>query len=319
MFSQKHAGAATQPGIFGDFRALSKLRFALVVVAAVLPAAPSHAENYAFVSATGSGSACTAAAPCASVNDALANIAQPLRVICLNGSAKNEISVNYATSAVVDIDCPQGFEAQLGFDGTNTTARVRHLGFTYGGFASELFFYGNGTLILEDCVFTDATAPALDIEPNGPLNVVIRSSRISNNAAGVLFKPGAGGSIKATLDHVTITGNSGGGIKTDATNGVVNLDISDSEISNNAGNGVNAVGLTSQNMVSIRNSVIAKNGTAGVQANGANAAVLVQTTLFDQNATGATSVVGGGHISTYGNNSIVGSSGSGFTGSAPLQ
>jgi hypothetical protein len=29
--------------------------------------------------------------------------------------------------------------------------------------------------------------------------------------------------------------------------------------------------------------------------------------------------VGSGHISTYGNNSIIGSAGSGFTGTAPLQ
>jgi len=71
--------------------------------------------------------------------------------------------------------------------------------------------------------------------------------------------------------------------------------------------------------VSIKNSVIAENGSVGVQANGANAAILVQTTLFDQNASGATSVLGGGHISTYGNNSIVGSAGAGFTGTAPLQ
>jgi hypothetical protein len=47
--------------------------------------------------------------------------------------------------------------------------------------------------------------------------------------------------------------------------------------------------------------------------------VLVQTTLLDQNASGATSIVGGGRILTYGNNSIVGSSGSGFNGPASLQ
>jgi len=37
------------------------------------------------------------------------------------------------------------------------------------------------------------------------------------------------------------------------------------------------------------------------------------------NLTGATSVVAGGRVVTYGNNSIVGSSGSGFTGTASLQ
>ena len=149
---------------------------------------------------------------------------------------------------------------------------------------------------------------------------MIRNSRISNNASGMVLKPAAGGSINATLDHVTITGNTGGGIKIDTTNGPVTMDITDSVVSNNGANGINAVGNAGgQTMVSIKNSVIAKNGLVGVQANGANAGVLVQTTLLDQNVAGATSVVNGGHISTYGNNSIVGRAGSGFTGSASLQ
>ena len=40
--------------------------------------------------------------------------------------------------------------------------------------------------------------------------------------------------------------------------------------------------------------------------------MLIATTLFDQNASGATSIVGGGNIFTYGNNDVVGSLGSGF-------
>jgi hypothetical protein len=323
MLSQNPAGAATGSD-FGDIvRALAKLRFAVVVgVAAVLPAAPSHAENFAFVSASGSGVACTAAAPCAIVNTAL-NIAQPVRVICLNGTARDDTGINYiASGVVVDIDCPQGFESRLFFSpgATNATVRIRHLGFRNGGFPNEIIFQGSGTLTLEDCVFTDATGTALDIEPNGPLNLVIRNSRISNSGSGILLKPQAGGSIKATLDHVTITGNGGGGIKADATNGVVNLDVSDSEISNNAGNGINAVGAgTSQNIVSIRNSVIARNGVAGVQSNGASAGVLVATTLLDLNGTGALSVVADGNLVTYGNNNIVGLQGSSFTGTATLK
>jgi hypothetical protein len=139
--------------------------------------------------------------------------------------------------------------------------------------------------------------------------------------SGMLLKPfSSGGSIKVTLDHVTIVGNTGGGIKIDTTNGPVTVDITDSVISNNGGNGINAIGgAGGQNMVSIKNSVIAKNAAAGVQANGASAGVLIATTLLDQNVAGATTVVNNGHISTYGNNSIVGSAGSGFTGPAPLQ
>ena len=72
-------------------------------------------------------------------------------------------------------------------------------------------------------------------------------------------------------------------------------------------------------MISVKNSVIARNGQSGVAASGATAAVLVQTTLLDQNVAGATSVASGGHISTYQNNSIVGTIGSGFTGTVSPQ
>ena len=112
----------------------------------------------------------------------------------------------------------------------------------------------------------------------------------------------------------------GGGIKIDTTNGPVTVDITDSVISDNGGNGINAVGHAGgQAMVSIKNSVIAKNAVAGVQANGSNSAAMLAMTLLDTNVAGALSVVGGGHILTYGNNQIVGTQGSAFTGTAPLQ
>jgi hypothetical protein len=87
-----------------------------------------------------------------------------------------------------------------------------------------------------------------------------------------------------------------------------------------AGNGLNAVGGAGGPAIfNISRSVIAKNGTAGVQVNGATAAAMIDTTLLDSNATGATAVVAGGHILTYSNNRIVGGAGSGFTGPAALQ
>jgi hypothetical protein len=152
------------------------------------------------------------------------------------------------------------------------------------------------------------------------LNLVITNSRISNSAAGVLLKPSAGGAITATIDGLTVADNAGGGIKTDTTNGAINLAISNSTISKNAGNGLDAVGgAGGQNMLELIHDVVASNGTAGIQANGTNAGVLVNNTSILNNLTGATSVVGGGRILTYGNNSIVGSAGSGFTGTASLQ
>jgi hypothetical protein len=322
MFSETQANAAGKPGSFGDtFRALAKLPLVVVAaLAAVLAPAPSYAQYY--VSAGGGGNTCSAAAPCATIAIAIASfLPNSGTVVCLSGNAPHDAGADFSigSSVTLDIDCPLGYVQGMNIRGSGlVTLRIRHLAFIGG---SSITFGSGGTLILEDCVFTESSStPAIDLEPSAALKVVIKSSRISNNPSGILLKPAAGGSINATLDRVTIADNSGGGIKIDTTNGPVTLDIADSVVSNNGGNGINALGTgANQNIVSIKNSVIARNGVAGVQANGASAGVLVQTTLFDQNASGATSLVSGGHISTYGNNSIVGGAGSGFSGTAGPQ
>jgi hypothetical protein len=321
MFSETQVKAASKPGSVGySLRTLAKLPLVVVALAAVLTPAPSYAQRY--VSPGGSGTSCSFATPCAFIGTAVAGIGPDVgRVVCLNGgNAAGEVSFGaiYNGGVTLDIDCPLGSVQQINFSGVGVTLRIRHLAVSGG---SGITFLAGGTLILEDCIFTESSStPAIAIEPSAPLNVVIKNSRISNNPSGILLKPAAGGSINATLDHVTIADNSGGGIKIDTTNGPVTMDVADSVVSNNGGNGINALGTgANQNIVNIKNSVIAKNGVAGVQANGASAGVLVQTTLFDQNASGATSLVSGGHISTYGNNSIVGGAGSGFSGTAGLQ
>jgi hypothetical protein len=275
----------------------------------------------------------TAAQPCATVGQALIVIGNTNGgvVSCIGGTGpiNDTGGIGLTASLELTIDCPGGTFLgdgvnvnDLEFDAANLTLKIRHLTFNLANTASgapAILVLGSGNLILEDCVFENGSRAALNITPNGPLNLVITNSRISNSGAGILINPAPGGSVKASFDHVTITQNNGGGVKVETTNGPVTLDVANSEITYNSGNGINVVsGAGGQGMTSIKTTVISENGAAGVQAYGANVGVLVQTTLFDENASGATSVVGGGHISTYGNNSIVGSSGSGFTATAPL-
>jgi hypothetical protein len=227
----------------------------------------------------------------------------------------------------VTIDClgvHTGFggDPQITLAGTGQVFKIRNLTFTGtgGGTPTAIKVTGSGTLILENCVFENFSGAALDIEPNGPFNLVITNSRMSNSGSGVLIKPAAGGAVTATFDGVAIAENSGGGVRTDTTNGAINLAISNCTITKNGGNGLNAVGgAGGQNVLELVHDVIASNSIAGVQANGTNAAVLVNNTSILNNLTGATSVVGGGRILTYGNNSVVGTPGSGFTGPLTLQ
>lgn len=303
--------------------------FALVLLA-FLDVAPASAANVIFTANPPSGddgNPCTFASPCQTLFAPIlaGKVEQNGQITCAQGTAFGSV---FAGSQSVTVDCPGLFvpsQTAIQNQGNGTVIKVRNLTFNGQfagtGAAGALITSGSGsTLVLEDCVFENFSGVAIQIAANGPFTLILRNVRMVNNGAGVVLKPGAGGSINTTFDHVTISRNNGGGIKTDTTSGAVTLDVTDSVVSSNAGNGINAVGgAGGQNMVSVKNSVIAKNGTAGVQANGANAGVMIATTLLDQNAAGALSVVNGGNLLTYGNNSIVGPQGSNFTGTAPLK
>ena len=312
-------------------RIIAKLFALTVIFTAFLHVAPLFAAEIpaAFVANNGPGvPPCSSAMPCSLIGPALGAVDNGGEVICFDSTSF--VSGGMFISHSVTIDCPGEFVvinvgnfAGFILSGTNQVVKIRNL--TMSGAEAEccgefsaIKVTGSGTLILENCVFENFDfSTARDIEPTGPLNLVIKNSRISNNgAAGVLIKPAAGGSVTATLDGVTVTNNAGG-LRTDTTNGAVRVDISNSTISNNANNGLIAIGGTGgQNMVSVGNGIIASNSQAGIEASGANAAVFVNNTLLDSNSGGAISAVSGGRILTYQNNRTIGLPGTGFTGTA---
>jgi hypothetical protein len=316
---------ATSQGL-DMIRIIANLFAVTIVFAVFLHIAPVSAAPFeTFVSSTGSdANPCNASLPCATIGGALNPVNSGGHVICLSPPGMAEGLIAFSKSAT--IDCPGALTQSAGFigfvmQGNNQVLTIRNLTINGTGTSANaaIKVTGDGTLIIENCVFENfAGVAALDIEASGALNLVVTNSRISNSGAGVLIKPT--GSVTATFNGVTIVDNTGGGLKADATNGPIAVDISNSTISNNGGNGINAVGGTIYaNLLNLSHNVIAKNGSAGVQANGAEAAALIDTTLLDTNTAGATSAVGGGRLLTYGNNHIVGSAGSGFTGTAPSQ
>lgn len=296
-------------------------------LAACMQAAPAAAQLRAvYISSTGNDantiSDCSAANPCASFVQALALLGNGGELICLDnpGVARSGGIVPQMT---VTIDCPGTIVPPAGraFDLRPDTqaVKIRHLTFNgSGGATGAIGTPGSGTLVIEDCVFENfGTVAPLTIQPTGALNLVIRNSRFFNNGAGIIIKPLAGGSVTATFDHVTITQN-GGGIHTDSSNGPVTVDVYDSVSSDNDSNGFNVTSGTGtqNNVMTIARTVISNNGLTGIQAGGSNAAVLVDTTVLDGNTNGATQTGAGGRILSYGNNRIVGSPGSGFSGGA---
>jgi hypothetical protein len=296
----------------------SNIAVPLVAVAVVFLCSQAVQAADLFFAGNGSGTTCSQSAPCL-LQEAI-NLATSTPPVVLSCADSSDAVTGATVSKSLTIDC-SGTAGSIDGLTVDNGAVVTLKNFTMGGNTENgIYFVGSGTLIVENVHFIGAIVYQINAQPSSPSRLIVRNCIFDNGGAGIFLKPAAGGSLSVQFDHVIIADNTGGGIKVDTTNGPVTVDITDSIIRDNGGNGVNAVSPgANQNMVSIKNSVIAENGSVGVQVNGANAAILVQTTLFDQNASGATSVIGGGHISTYGNNSIVGGIGSGFTGTASLQ
>ena len=301
-------------------RIMAKVFAVTVALIVCLSVQPSSAAGVAFVSAAGGGSACTQTAPCSSMNTAIDSLGGAGgRIVCAT-PVLADAGVGFNESYV--FDCPSTiWPNQFTLAGSNVELKFQHMSFseTLSG-APMVRVTGSGTLIFDDCDFERTDGIAIDVEPAGQFNLVIKNSRISNNTgAGVLIKPASGGSVTATFDGVTITNNAGG-LRTDTTNGPVTVDISNSTISQNANNGLIALGgAEGNNVVTLKNDVIASNGQAGIEASGANAGVFVNNTLLNSNTGGALSAVSGGRIFTYQNNTVIGSLGSGFSGTAAPQ
>jgi hypothetical protein len=298
--------------------------FVFTVGVAALNIASASAVTY--LASNGSGSSCTFSQPCSVLLSAIEEAGVGGEILCFTPTTINNPGTT-SFSDDVTIDCSGVMQTAnqnvttLQLTGNNQEVKIRNLTiFGMSGGSSVLKVTGSGLLILENFVIDDYAGIALDIEPNGPLNLVIKNSRISNNTgAGVLIKPAAGGSVTATFDGVTIVNNAGG-LKTDSTNGAVRVDISNSTISNNANNGLIAIGgAGGQNMVTVKNDVIASNGQAGIEASGATAAVLVNNAVLDSNTGGSLQAVSSGRILTYQTNTVIGALGTGFTGTTAPQ
>jgi hypothetical protein len=286
---------------------------------AILPTLPVQASGLVrtYVAANGNDmSSCVFTNPCGSISRALSATVSGGTVSCIDSGE----FLNATITISVTIDCA-GTSAELGsltINGAGILVTLKNLTIAQGSPTGITYQEAAGLILDNVRIITSSTA--ISVTPTTAAKLVVSNSVFGNNSSGVVIKPGAGGSVFASFDHVTIANSTGGGMKTDTTSGPITVDISNSTVGNNAGNGMNAVGgAGGPNMLSIKNSVIAASGAAGIQANGSTAAALVNNTLLDSNASGATAALNGGRVLTYGNNSIVGTAGSGFTGSVPLQ
>ena len=143
-------------------RIIAKLFAVTLVLTAFLHAAPLQAaQPVAYLSSTGSGGACTAAQPCASIFAAHGTLVNGGQISCLNPSTlNNDNSLDFFGAGLsFVIDCvgvfvPGESGAGLAFSGANQIIKIRDLTFSgSGGSFPAIQATGSGTLILENCVF----------------------------------------------------------------------------------------------------------------------------------------------------------------------
>jgi hypothetical protein len=300
------------------FRDVAKLcLYALAL--ATLHVGSASAAHVTFIANGGNdANPCTAAQPCATLFGAGSVTDPGGQVTCLEGAA---VVGNVLFSKSIIIDCPGVYTPNFTAlsDVSNFILKVR--GLTFNGLFAAAgsngirigAFGGGGTLVIENCVIENFSGSAIVIEADGAFNVVIRNTRISNNASGVAINSKLGGNINVTLDRATITQNTSFGLRADGTGGgPITVAITDSTFSFNGTAGINALsGPSGDVLVNVTQSTVASNGISGVRANasgGGSTTVAVGRSNLIDNAQ-AWDSVGGGVLASYRNNQVIGPTG----------
>lgn len=293
---------------------------ATLVAVLPLPAQAFSAKTYVASTGSSDSNACTFSLPCATIAHALSQTDDGGEISCLDSGDFTQ-AVNITKPVTIDCTGTSAVAGPFTVNVSGGTVFIKNLFMFANGQAAITLKQASELVVDHVHVTQDPNAILVQTTTASVLTVSNCIFRLNNTA--VALKPGAGGSLTASFDHVTIEYNLGGGLKVDGTGGgPVTVVVTDSFITFNTSNGVNAVSGPSGNVaVNLVRDVIASNGLAGVQSNqnsGGTATVTVNATSVLNNAT-ALEGVGSAKLLTFGDNRIVGVIGTGFTGTIPQQ
>jgi hypothetical protein len=315
---------------------------ALFVVAVAFSGLYSQSADAApirrtWVSHTGNDSnPCTQASPCLTFAGALNNTLDGGAIDCLDAG---DYSNAFRIMISVTIDCRDTHGAiTINFntgDGITVqapgkTVILRGLVINASGNAAGadvgVNISGAKTVIIEDCVIRGFIKGIGDTRSEAG-SLIVQDTNVTNNAfsqnsgGGIIINPGAGGSIRATLNRVAVTANSFG-IAADGSNSTngINLTVTNSVISNNIQDGIIAttppggapIGVFVKSSASVNNAF-------GIRSLGPNVTVRVSDSSIIGNNTGL-SFGGGGALLSFSDNQVQANGTTGnFSSSLALQ
>jgi len=296
---------------------------ALAFVLTIGSAQAVTSTDHTWVSSTGTGTACTRAAPCADFATAYAATNAGgvisvldsgdygLLVITKSLSVQAETvdgGTVFVTGGPVSITVNVAASDVVSIEGLHLTD------------ADGISMDGAGSLFIRNCLIRNGhgvgspspTFPGygIRIDPNSLSKVVISDTTVENNGssfggAGVWITPRTGGSAQVTLNRVIAEGNQFG-IAVDGSNSTagINVTITDSVAASNNQDGIVAttsaggapIGVMVKNSKSTNNAI-------GIRSIGPNVTVRVDGSTITGNGTGL-AFVAGGELWSYRNNSV---------------
>jgi hypothetical protein len=307
------------------------LTVALAALALWFTAGTAYSQNaQSWVSSTGTGTACTQAAPCANFDTA--------QVVTNAGGVISVLNPGSYSGLIISKSLTVRAE---NVDGGTTSTPVAGFWIVVNAGASDvvtlegLHLNGAGIVLnsgshlhIVRCVITNSNVSGnarISFRPNSASRLSVTDTVISNigfgTGGGIVINPQSGGSARVNLERVTINGNAFG-IAADGTASTagINMTIADSMVGGNSQDGIIAVtpsggapiGVYVKNTKSVNNAF-------GIRSIGPNATVRVDGSSVIGNSTGL-SFSDSGALLSFGNNAVRtnGTDGA-FSGAVALQ
>ena len=269
---------------------------------------------------------CSRTAPCKTFAGAISKTAAGGEINCLDPGGFGAVTITKS----ITIDCTGTFGSILhsAVNGINindsatatpNTINVVIRGLTINGAGTTLGLNGinftsGRSLVLEDVFFQNVSGRAINLRPGGSIRVAISNVTMANVAGGVLVQPtGANGTARVHMVGSRVFASAANDAFRVDTTGNTNLsgivvDIEDSEFSNGT-NGIVVVTPVGANsaIVNVNDSSIFNNPGNALSVNGANSVIRISGSTITTNGA-ATQILGGGAISSFGDNRTVGNS-----------
>ncbi|MBR0757463.1 hypothetical protein JQ604_35225 [Bradyrhizobium jicamae] len=307
------------------------LFFGVTAALALLAAAPAQAlQSRSYVSGAGSGTACTQAAPCSSIGNAVAATVSGGEINCVDSAIIGGGTID--RSLTIDCAGTAASSTALQVQGAGIIVRIRNLSINGGNFYDipGIDFVDGAALIVENCLienFTSAAAVGIRFRPIASgSRLMVTDSQLSNNGSGstgggIVVNPQSGGTAQVVLKRVSVSKNVFG-IAADGTgsSGGINMTIADSVMSDNSQDAIVATTPSGGAPIGVlvTNSISANN-RFGIRSLGPGVTVRVKNSEITGNGTGV-AAGSGGLLLSGGGNTVQGNGTNGtFSGTYALQ